>query len=216
MEIIMSTKLETTNTKTLSAKEKRSMAAKKAAATRKRNAANAAAKKEQAKTKADHRKEAREATSKVEEAEKVTAYTLESGAPYSAVTKDHTLFRGLTIAALVVAGFCQLTKSGMAEKITKGNVSLLRGLIGKSASGTWIGKGESKRVNTETGMLTPAGKKEISASFTNGKRSYRTTVAIVNAMIPAIRNGGKVTLAGENGGKVNANFIAKVSVMKQS
>lgn len=138
-------------------------------------------------------------------------YTLEPGSPYDAVRKDRTLFRGLTIAALVATGFCKLTKTGMvAHKVMpKGNLPALRGIIGKSASNQWINT--TKRIDAETGKLTESGKREVAASFARDK-GYRTTTAIVNAMIPAIKKGGKVTVEGENHGKRELNFRSTIKV----
>jgi hypothetical protein len=128
-ETIMSTKLQNTVKTTPSnaaqiAKQKRSDAAKKAAATRKRNQAKQAGKVAQSKV-ADRSKEKLSYDVKGHE-----YFRLRSMDIYPGFQKpgSHLIARSCTAAAMVVSGFAAISKSGLCEKRPNGNYSIYKNI----------------------------------------------------------------------------------------
>lgn len=188
----MSTKARvTTTTKSASS---RSEAAKKAAATR---AANKAA----ATKAANATKETTTATSAVP---MLHAFVPEAKTPYAGkVQSDRLVFRSFTVAGFIVTGFATISDSGLASIANKGNLTLLKLIIGTSASGYWRRKGW-----LDDKGLTDSGKTEISQSFVRDNGFY-ARVPTVRALVALMRSGGKGNVPGK-AGDIAMQFNARV------
>lgn len=129
-------------------------------------------------------------------APKVKALTLhatsDKAAPYS-VMHNQIAKAAYTAAILVHAGYMTLGKSGNPLKAKgKGNVSILRTMMGASAFGYWkrgeLIKGEE---------ITVAGLNKVTSRLDNTAPAYRTELQAIRDMVEAMQKGGQVEAGGE-------------------
>lgn len=122
---------------------------------------------------------------------------------YTRFMKDRKAFSAFTIAIMIVVGMAKLNKASVS-KGGKGNGKLLRLAIGPTAWGHW---NKTERIADNT--LTVKGLNECNARLSGQSRGYDTDIALVKAMVGAIRHGGKIEHKGNY-----FTFDSKISAIK--
>jgi hypothetical protein len=128
-------------------------------------------------------------------------YTLDGKSPYSGkLTANRPHFAAYTIAGMAVAGLVKLNKASVTAS-KGGNLTFLRMVIGKVATGHW-----RKAGRIDDNGITVAGLNEIAARLAGKSRGYNTDMETVRAMHKAMTQGGRHTI-----GKQRYDFTVEVA-----